>query len=166
MLYLCFPSWFNKISWQHEQAAGELVEEMNFPECEEGDEALEKYRDVMGDDGKVKKTLRRPRRGNGKWFIPYVLETKEKWHCPADTIANRRSMAKHLAEIMQRDGVTVKERASVIPIAVEMVLVPTKWDIDAKKFARSQAVNSQHDLYSRPWFSSWWDVIRPTQGET
>lgn len=166
LLFLCFPSWFNKIPWAVEKASEELIEEMNCPSVETGDESLEKYRDVVGDDGKVKGTLRRPRRGNGRWFIPYVLETKEKFPEPADNMNNRRSMAKHLAEIMQRDGVTVKERASVIPVAVEMVFIPTEAVILAKQLRVSAAANAQHDQLSRPWFSSWWDVIRPTKAET
>lgn len=160
ILYYFFPSLFNKISLTDERCSQQLLDEMDAPEFEEPDECLVDYRkEVVG--GVEKVTHRKPRAGNGTWFVLYVLMAKEKWPEPNDTVANRRSIAKYLAEVMAADKVTVKERASVIPVAVEMVLVPSEAELFAKKFRASKAVNNKLDLASRPWWSSWWAVGRP-----
>lgn len=160
ILYYFFPSLFNKISAVDERCSQELLEEMDAPEFDEPDECLVTYRTATV-SGEEKVTHRKPRAGNGKWFVLYVLMAKEKWPEPNDTMANRRSIAKYLAEVMAADKVTVKERASVIPVAVEMVLVPSEAELFAKKFRASKAANNKLDLASRPWWSSWWAVGRP-----
>nr|QHD64757.1 hypothetical protein [Plasmopara viticola lesion associated tombus-like virus 2] len=163
ILFYFFPTWFNKISWRDEHCSEELLSEMDCPENDVPDEELETYRSEVDDKGKVKVTHRKPRKGNGTWFVLYVLMAKEKFPDPTDNMANRRSIARHLAELMEADKVTIKERSAVIPIAVEMVLVPSEAEIFAKKFKASQAVAGRHDLKSRPWWSSWWAVVEPTR---
>lgn len=166
ILFYFFPSLFNKISYVDERCAQQLLDEMDAPEFEEPDECLVTYRSEQDATGKTRVTHRKPRAGNGTWFVLYVLMAKEKWPEPTDTMANRRSIAKYLAEVMAADKVTVKERASVIPVAVEMVLVPSEVELFAKRFRASRAATAKLDLASRPWWSSWWVALRPSPGTT
>jgi hypothetical protein len=66
-----------------------------------------------------------------------IAEVKVRFGTPKRTAANERSVHRFASEIMRKHGVRHTEARRIIPLIMESVFTPDKWEIEAMKVGSS-----------------------------
>lgn len=84
--------------------------------------------------------------------MPYVqgvvAEVKVRFGTPSQTAANDRAVRRFASEIMRKHGIRFSEVRRLLPIIVNAVFVPDKWELKAARMLASPGVGLLRAEYS------------------
>jgi len=88
-----------------------------------------------------------------------VAECKVRFGTPTDTMANRRSVQRFAVQILNKHGVRAAHSRTIVPIVVELVLTPDRWEVDAIRLTRSRFIRTRRGKGLTLWqrILNWWD---------